>query len=638
MAWGSRCLALFVLAVLVRSAAAIAPLTPPLTNIGQPIDNFVLRDAAGKSHGLHDLKESKAIVVVFLSFECPMCSGYAPTLAELARTYAKRGVVFVGVGSDPDVDAAELARQAQEYKLPFAVWPDARGGAADALGARVTPEVFVLDGRFILRYRGRIDDGYLARLRKNERVRRHDLRQALDEVLSGAAVSTPVTEAIGCPLPAAKPAPRASGAVTFYRDVLPIVQERCQGCHRPGEVGPFALLDYRQAVRWADDIKDSTRSRRMPPWKPVAGREFLDDRRLSDKEIATLSAWVDGGTPAGDPKDAPPPRRFPTGWQLGEPDCVLKVDGDFQLAASGPDVYRCFVLPTRFAEDRYVTAVEVRPGNRRIAHHAILFVDRDHRGRRFQDQQAHRPDPQGDAGPGYTVPLSFAVLPGFLPTGGMSGWAPGLIPRHLPEGTGFYLPRGADIVLQMHYHRNGRVESDRTAIGLHFARKHVDKRVQGMFVPAAFVSIPEGVSHFRVTGSMRVRQDCHVHAIIPHMHLVGKEIRVTMTPPGGKAQLLVAIDDWDFNWQETYFFRETLAVKAGTRFDIEGTYDNSDRNPANPFHPPQRIFGGLETTNEMCVAFLAATPDVPATLRFDVSVQIKGLDWLPQWSLPAFGL
>jgi peroxiredoxin len=604
--------------------------------LGRQIANVTWHDAAGKPHALHDFKGKKAIVVAFLSFECPICTSYAPTLAELAAAYADRGVAFIGVSAGEDESAAAVARQARKVGLSFPVWPDRAGTAVAAFHATTTPEVFVLGPDLVLRYRGRIDDRYAGRVQQKGRINRHDLRQALDEVLAGKPVREPATRPIGCPLP--RPPATPTTAVTYYRDVLPILQARCQSCHRPGEVAPFTLLTYRQAVRWADDIKEYTQSRRMPPWKPVAGPPFVGDRRLTDKEIATLAAWADGGTPEGDPKDAPAPRKFLEGWQLGRPDLVLTVDGDFELGATGPDLYRCFVLPTGLAEDSHVAAVEVRPGNRRVVHHAVLFVDRRGRGRQLEERaRQQKQDSAADRGPGYSLPLSVAFLPGFLPAGGLGGWAPGLVPRPLSDGAGYHLPRGSDIVLQLHYHRSGRVEKDRTTVGLYFA-KGPGRRLQGLAVPASFLSIPAGVQSYRVAGKMWVRQDCRLHAIMPHMHLLGRQIKVTMTPPGGPARTLVAITDWDFNWQEAYFFRDTIPVKAGTLFEVEGVFDNSAANPRNPFQPPQRVLVGLETTNEMCVAALAATSAGPGRIRYDIGVRLPGLGWLLDAGIPVFGL
>jgi peroxiredoxin len=573
--------------------------------------NFTLTDASGKPFALHDLKGKKAVVVVFLSFECPVSTGYAPTLAKIAEAYGPRGVAFVGVDSSDDLDAAAVARQAAGLKLPFPVLKDVHFRAADALDARTAPEAFVLDGDFAVRYHGRVDNSYAARLRKNVQTTRHDLREALDEVLSGRPVSVPVTKAVGCPIVRER-AGAATAAVTYHHDVEPILQAQCQQCHRPGEVGPFSLMTYKQAVRWATDMKDYTQSRKMPPWKPVEGGPFHNERRLSDKEIATLATWADGGTPEGDPKDAPPPRNFAEGWQLGTPDLVLTVPEEMTVAAGGDDLFRCFVLPTNLAEDRYVVAYEVRPANKRVVHHTLNVYDRTGRARELEQKQREKAKPDDeDRGPGYTVQMGY----GFIPQGQLGGWAPGARARTLPEGTGFPLPKGSDVVIQVHYHRTGRVEKDRTSIGLYFAKKPVERPFKNVTLPGWFWMIPPSSPHYHIHGTVELEQDCTLHSVMPHMHMLGREIKVALTPPGGKPTTLVAINDWDYNWQETYFFKDPVPVKAGTKLEVDAYYDNSSKNPNNPSHFPLPVFFGEQTTDEMCFVFLGATSDTPGKIR-----------------------
>ena len=583
--------------------------------LNKKIDNITLKDAAGKRHSLYDLKDKKAIVVVFLSFECPVSTSYSSVLAELAKTYRDKQVAFVAVNSSDDGDAKQIAKQAAEYKLPFPVFKDERFRAADAFKAKTVPSAFVLDRNFVLRYRGRIDDGYYARLKKNGRITRHDLRQALDEVLAGKPVSEPATKPIGCGIVRERKT-RKDGAVTFYRDVLPIVQKNCQECHRPGAVGPFALMTYKQAVNWADDIKEYTKERKMPPWKPVEGPAFHNERKLADRDIQTLAAWVDGGTPEGDAKDAPPPRRFVEGWQLGKPDLVLTVPEEMTIGAGGPDLFRCFVLPTKLTEDKFVTAVEVRPGNNRIVHHTLNFFDAGGKGREMeQNAREEKETKQGDRGPGYSAAMGLGFRPAAGEVGGLGGWAPGNVAHHLPAGYGYFLPKGSDIIVQVHYHRNGRVEKDRTSIGLYFAKNDKTKRWKGMVLPGRFWLIPAGNERFRVTGELEVLQDCKLYSVMPHMHMLGREVKVTLTPPGGKPTTLVAIKDWEYNWQETYFLKQPLTLKPGTRLAVEAIYDNSEKNPNNPFSPPRWVKFGEQTTDEMCYIFLGATSETPGRIK-----------------------
>jgi hypothetical protein len=378
--------------------------------------------------------------------------------------------------------------------------------AADVLKASTTPEAFVLDHNFVLRYRGRIDNGYVARLKKAPVTMRHDLREALDELLAGKPVSKPITPSVGCPISREKEV-KPSGKITYYRDVLPILQKNCQQCHRPGEVGPFSLMTYKQAVNWSGDIKEYTQSGKMPPWKPVDGLAFHNSRK---KEIDTLAAWVDEGTPQGDPKDAPPPATFTSGWQLGKPDLVLET-GEMTVGPAGRDLFRCFVLPTHLTEDKMVTALEVRPRNPRVVHHTLNFLDQSGRGRELEQREKDRPKTgkEQDTGPGY----SMAMGVGFRAQRGLAGWAPGQRARHLPKGTGYLLPKGTDVVVQVHYHRTGRVEKDNTKIGLYFAKKPVEKPFQGMVIPGRFLFIPKGAAHYKVEGAIEVMQDCTLHSV-----------------------------------------------------------------------------------------------------------------------------
>lgn len=613
----SRALLPLLLVLIVLTGTTLrADSDTVVDKLNKKIDNVTLHDKAGKPRSLYDLKDKKAIVVVFLSFECPVSTSYSSILAELAKSYRGKQVAFVAVNSSDDGDAARLVEQAAEFKLPFLVFKDENFRAADAFKADTVPSVFVLDHNFVLRYRGRIDDGYYARLKKNGRITRNDLRQAIDEVLAGKPVAEPATKPIGCAIVRERKT-RKDGTVTFYRDVLPIVQKNCQECHRPGAVGPFALMTYKQAVNWAEDIRQYTQERQMPPWKPVEGPAYQGERKITDKEIETLAAWVDGGTPEGDPKDAPPQRQFVEGWQLGQPDLILTVPEDMTVGASGPDLFRCFVLPTNLTEDKFITAVEVRPGNSRIVHHTLNYFDTSGKGRELEKKaREEKESKQGDFGPGYSAAmgLGFVTLPGQV--GGLGGWAPGNVPHHLPDGYGYFLPKGSDLIIQTHYHRDGRVEKDRTSIGLYFAKDGNTKRWKGMVLPGRFSFIPPNNEHFRVRGGMEVLQECKLYSVLPHMHMLGREIKVTLTPPKGKPTTLVAIKDWEYNWQETYFFKEPIVIKPGTRLEVEAFYDNSDKNPNNPFSPPQTVKFGEQTTDEMCYVFFGATSETPGRINF----------------------
>jgi copper type II ascorbate-dependent monooxygenase-like protein len=391
-----------------------------------------------------------------------------------------------------------------------------------------------------------------------------------------------------------------ANGVTWSKEIAPVFQQHCQGCHRPGDIAPFPLLSYVDAYRERQKILRAVERRKMPPWKPVAGfGEFLDARRLSEAEIASIRDWVAAGAPEGDPNDLPPARQWLEPWALGAPDVVLAPERAFEVPSSDRDLYRCFVIPTRFAEDRYLSAVEFAPGNRQIVHHVLAYLD---------TTGASVALDQADPGLGYTC---FGG-PGFASPGGIGGWAPGARPRVDPDGVGVLLPAGARVVMQVHYHnRRPGPESDHTKIGLHFTTQPVDKRVRWIPVLNRTFLIPAEASRHEVRATYTIPpgRDLHAIGISPHMHLLGRAMKVTATSPDGTVQPLIYIDDWDFHWQGTYTFARPVPLAGGTRIDVEAVFDNSSANRRNPSAPPRDVSWGEETTDEMCIAFIRVTVD-----------------------------
>ncbi len=391
--------------------------------------------------------------------------------------------------------------------------------------------------------------------------------------------------------------PVAKGSVTFNKQIAPIVFENCSTCHRPGEVAPFTLQSYKDVKKHAKLIARVTGDRSMPPWKADEGKEkFHDARRLSAQEIGLIQQWANDGAPEGKAADLPPAPKFASGWQSGTPDLVVEPSESYTLGAEGEDIYRCFVVPSSFAEDRWVSAMEVRPGNRAVVHHVIVYLD--------TSGQARKKD-AADAGPGYT---SFGG-PGFTPVGTLGGWAPGNLPRRLPQGVGSRLPKGADIVLQVHYHRSGKEEIDRSKIGLYFCEGPVDKELRILPLAPLILSIPPGEKNHEVKASFPSPIDATVLSIAPHMHLLARDMTVWATLPDGTRKDLVRVPDWDFNWQTTYTFKEPVKIPAGSMISLVAHYDNSTDNPRNPSNPPRLTGWGEETRDEMCIAFFGFTID-----------------------------
>jgi peroxiredoxin len=591
-------------------AVALLAVPGPAVADPTPVADFSLSDSNGKAWKLRDQK-AKAIVVVFLSTDCPMSNGYLPALADLSKKYAKKGASVIGVFPDADTTAEQLAAHAKEYKIPFPVLRDEIHASVKALGAKATPEVFVLDDKFVVRYRGRIDDGYSARLKARPVVTRQDLLVALDEVLDGKTVAVTETKAFGCPIgePARKEKSKEA-AVTFYKDVLPMLQERCQGCHRPGQVGPFSLTTYKQAAKWADSCLEEVKAKKMPPWKAEKNDLLAGSRALPAEAIAVLEKWIEQGLPEGDPKDAPPARKFTEGWALGEPDLILEAPEEVTVGPNGKDLFRVLVFPTNLPEDKYIAAMEVKPGNPRVVHHTLQMIDTDGRATRIQtDAQKKAKANDADRGPGYSVSMGWGFLPN--PANLLGGWAPGLLPKRLPEGIGQTLPKGADVCVQIHFHRTGKEEKDRTKIGLYFQKGPIKETYRSVATTGMFRTIPAGDKAFKVETSWKLLDEVTVYRLVPHMHLLGKDIELRATMPGEKERVLIRIPEWDYNWQEQYELKTPLKLPKGTILKVRATFDNSADNPNNPTAPPKTVRFGEQTTDEMCFVFVGLASKSP---------------------------
>jgi len=383
---------------------------------------------------------------------------------------------------------------------------------------------------------------------------------------------------------------------TYCKDVAPIVYKRCLACHRKGQVAPFGMETYEQVRKRASDISSVVEDRVMPPWKAAHnfGVKLAGDRSLSDVEIATIQKWVDADAPEGNAADLPPMPSFPEGWTLGKPDLVVDIGADFQVPAAGEDIYRCFVIPTDLPDDVYVSGVVHRPGNNRVVHHILSYVDTTGEARKKDAADALAGYP-GFSGPGVET------------HGDLGGWVPGLVNSMMPDGFGRSLPKKADIIVQVHYHPDGKPETDRTQLALYFARTPVKRTVHraGAWNPE-LVLPPDGpnASETEVKASWTIPVDVIAFGCAPHMHLLGHDMTMSLRYPDGRRQDLVRVDDWDFNWQLAYRFSMPMILPKGTILDVVAHYDNTARNPRNPNSPPKTVRWGEATTDEMCIGFI----------------------------------
>ncbi len=365
----------------------------------------------------------------------------------------------------------------------------------------------------------------------------------------------------------AVPAHATDKPVTFTSDVAPIVFENCLTCHRPGEVAPMSLSTYEEARPWAKSIKEKVSTRAMPPWfaNPAYGK-FHNDASLSEEEISTIVAWVDQGAKRGDPKDMPPLPDFTDGWQLGEPDFIVDLP-DVNVPADGDDYFPDLDLTIDIPEKRWVRAVEVRPGNREVAHHIVLFSSGGGRGQS-----------------GF-----FDVL---------AVWAVGTPPVEFPEGMGRWVYPGQRITTNMHYHPNGEAVVDKSRIGLYFGEGEMTKEINAALAGTMTFEIPAGAPDHAVRASHIVDQDIRIVSYFPHMHLRGKAMQLSAAYPDGTSEILLDVPEYSFDWQLFYYPEKPYFVPAGTRVDILARYDNSAENPNNP-DPTRDVGFGLQSTDEM---------------------------------------
>lgn len=435
---------------------------------------------------------------------------------------------------------------------------------------------------------------------------------ALEDLLIALAVVIPISaciiaSAVAQTLPNEGLPKAKQSSVTYAEHVAPILYNKCASCHHTGEVAPFPLMSFEDAKKRADTINAVVQAGYMPPWKPAPGfGQFKASRALTEKEIQSIKQWVEDGAPAGDLSKTPEPPKFNSDWRLGPPDLILTMDQTFQVPADGPDIYRCFVIPTGLLKNKYVSAVEFKPGNRKVVHHALFFLD--------NTGVAKKKDAD-DKAPGFQ---SFGG-PGFMPTGGLGGWAPGNAQQPLPEGIARIIRAGADLVIQEHFHPTGKPEQEKSTIGIYFSKTTPKRLMMPVVVRSRGIDIPANEARHEVKASFEIPIDMQLVNVTPHAHLLAKQIKAVATLPDGKTIPLIQIKSWDFNWQEQYTFLNPIKLPRGTRIDAEFVYDNTQGNPRNPNRPPKRVHWGEQTTDEMAILFFGAIAerqeDVPAYIR-----------------------
>jgi hypothetical protein len=401
----------------------------------------------------------------------------------------------------------------------------------------------------------------------------------------------------------------AAPSTTFYKDVLPILQSRCQECHRAGEIGPMAFTTYNETRPWAAAIREVVRTKKMPPWfaDPSYGH-FSNDRSMSQAEIDTLASWADSGAPEGMAKEAPTPRTWPTGWGIPKPDLVFTMPSAFDVPKAGKIDYQYIVVPTGLTEDKWVQMVEARPSARSVVHHVVVYV-------REPESKWLR----GEAEPGIPF-VPPRTTPDGKPRNDIGGggsdiltiYTPGNVPDKFKPGQAKLLKAGSDLVFQMHYTANGKsAAADKTSVGLIFANERPAERVLTIALANDKFVIPPGDGNYRVTTGATLPNTGTILSFFPHMHVRGKAFEYKLTQPGEEQQTLLKVPNYNFNWQLTYRLEQPITIQPGARMDMAAWFDNSPNNPFNP-DPKSEVRWGEQSWEEMMIGFFDVA--VPANM------------------------
>ncbi len=529
------------------------------------------------------LRDENLKVVCFLGTECPLAKLYGARLQQMANTFGKQGVSFIGVNSNSQDSPLEITNYATKHGIQFPIAKDADQSIAIAFDAKRTPEVFVVDPLGAIRYQGRIDDQYEPGVARTEPTTR-DLHDALANLVTGKMPTQAKTEPVGCLITriAKKSLSQAEATTTFTRDIVPILNEHCVECHRAGEIGPFELTDYDEVVGWGQMMLEVIDQGRMPPWHadPAYGH-FIGERRLPQQARDAIANWIDEGMPQGDVADLPVMPQWNTGWHLPRnPDIEIAMrDRPFAVPSEGVVDYQYFVVDPGWTTDQWVAAAQVIPGDAAVVHHAIVFV---------------RP-PDGTNAPGI---------------GWLGAYVPGQRSMLMPPGHARRIPAGSKLVFQMHYTPNGHETSDTSRVGVWLANpKEITHEVSTALAVNHDFEIPPGVENHVVQMKLdSFPQTSRLLGATPHMHVRGKSFTMVANEKSGEQVTLLSVPHYDFNWQHWYAFAEPIELDAITSLDMTVSFDNSSRNPANPA-PSDFVTWGDQTFEEMAIAFFdVATP------------------------------
>ncbi|MFO0906093.1 MAG: redoxin [Pirellulales bacterium] len=530
--------------------------------------------------------EPRWLVVAMTSSTCPLSRKYFPVLSRLEAEFRASGVAFLLLAPTATDPAAALRELVAEHRYGGSIAKDVDESIARALQATSTTDVFVLDRAGTVLYHGAVDDQYGLGYARDA-ARRHYLADALRAIRAGQRPLIAATAAPGCTLDFAPleegqaPGANSSGQPTYHNRISRIVQNHCWECHRPGGLGPFSLATLEDVRAHRGMVKQVVERRVMPPWfaeEDARGHRFSNDRSLSESDRRDLLAWLDAGLPAGDPRDAPAPLPEPGEWQVGKPDLVLRLPRAVTVPAEGTMPYQNLIVSTNLAEDRWVQAMEIRPSDRAVVHHVLVFV----LGARGAGEGGGEPDER---------------------RGFFAAYVPGNSAFIYADGFAKRLPKNARLLFQMHYTPAGKETQDQTELALRFSRETPRHEVKTVGIANTRLRIPPHADNHPEKADLRVPHDAVILGFMPHMHLRGKAFRYDLRTAEGRVETLLNIPRYDFNWQLQYRFAEPLTVTNGSTIEVTGWFDNSEQNPANPA-PENTVRWGPQTFDEMLLGYV----------------------------------
>lgn len=545
------------------------------------VENFALIDHEGKFHELDYYLKSpsvKGLVIFIQGNGCPLVQKRIPELNRMSEDFRNKGILFCMLNANRQDERAEILEEARAFDVKMPILIDEAQIVAQSLGVERTAESFLISakGKKVV-YRGAFDDRLSYQAAKPA-AEKHFLKDAINDLLSDQEIDPAITNAPGCKITF----PKFPEALTYTRDIAPILAENCVTCHTKGGLGPFSMSSYRKVNGWSDMIAEVILTKQMPPWHadPQVGK-FSNDCGLSPEDTHKLITWISEGSVKGEGLD--PLLDFKQvipEWHLGKPDQVIELPVQ-KVAAEGVFDYRYVTIDNPFDRDVWLTACEIRPGNIRVLHHAIVTSHPEN----LEDPKKIRRSEQW-----------------------ITGYAPGTQGQEYPEKSSVYLKKGHKLRFQLHYTASGKEETDQTKLGFHISEKPTVKIFRTAVVINNKFQIPPGSMEYGISHTLPIKKNAILYAINPHMHFRGKFMNFEAEFPDGKRKALLSVPNYNFNWQRTYLLEEPMKLPAGTKIHIRNAWDNSALNPHNP-DPKKLVKWGEQSFDEMFFATLGYIED-----------------------------